>query len=72
MAVKRKLTEPSIQAQLNDTDSITTTLYQHRMTILKTVVESCMNEITREKVNNWESHTFSYFPKCTSGENIFN
>lgn len=72
-AVKRRLTEPALTLELNDRETAALngqSLHQHRLSILRSVIESELPVITERKCSNWYEHMTSYLPRCIDRDDI--
>lgn len=71
-AIKRRLTEPSVQQEIYDRDSPRVeTLHARRVNVLRREVELALDVITPRKCIQWVNHTMSYLPMCLREADIF-
>ena len=71
-AVKQKLTEPEIQQEIYDRETVRTeTLHQRRIRIVAREVENSLHVLTQQKCSNFLNHIMQYIPACIRGDDIF-
>ena len=72
-AVKRRLTEPGLAVELSDQQAAQLngrSLHQHRLSILRGIIESELPVITQQKCRNWYEHMTPYLPRCMQRADI--
>jgi transposase len=72
-AAKQRLTEPIVQAQMNDHNAAIAagvSLQAFRLQLLKNIIAGCFPMITQMKCANWHNHVLGYIPPVSRGEDI--
>ena len=69
-AVKRRLSEPSVQNELCSRIG-NLTMHENRLRVLQREIEASMPAITQHKCLQWFNHSMSYMPKFFASEPIF-
>ena len=73
-AVKRSLSEPTIQQRLAHRDEVlrlNMTLQRYRTAILIDVIKDNIDTITPEKCSSWYRHLSKYTLPCLNAEDIY-
>lgn len=73
-AVKRHLTEPSVQISFSDHDAArqqSRTLHEHRLALLREAIHTHVEVVTVEKCIGWHGHSMTYIQKCLESQDIF-
>lgn len=72
---KRALTDPVIQAELNNNEranQLHQSLQGYRLNILRReMMKALLQEITKEKCQHWFNHCLTYAPRCMNNEDIY-
>ena len=76
-AAKRRLSEPSVQHELEDRDGAAMarqTLQGRRLAFLRREMEAAIGCLTPQKYQEWTrpNHTMTYMAKCLLEEDIYN